>query len=154
MMEALVGALVWSLRADRIVLSTLALLMLFSHYSMSRRCVAVILLLRVVTAPVASDFILLAFMVFRPYLSFEFRSIFPAFFLPDWVSYTYGGPYFRLAFLFGVIIYGLLLMKVCMGAHPPPLRKLRNVPRRSPSSSSRLGTTPPSCSARTRSTYR
>ena len=123
MMEALVGALVWSLRADRIVVSVLALVMLFSHYSMSRRCIAVILVLRVVTAPVASDFILLAFMISRPYLSFEFRSIFPAFFLPDWVSYAYGGPYFQLAFLFGVIMYGLLLLKVYTSAPHPPFFK-------------------------------
>ena len=112
LVAGLLGTFVWALQLDRVILTWLALVMLFSHVSMSRRWATAILILRVASNPIASDFILLAFMCSRPYLSYEFRSIFPAFFVPDWVTWLYGGPYFNVAFIVGVALYGLLLFQV------------------------------------------
>ena len=115
MLASCLGVATWALGLDRYAVTPLALIMLFSHYTLARRWVTAVLVIRILTHPLWTDYLLLALLATRPWLSFEMRAIFPAFLIPDWVAWVDwhdNKTGFSVAFGVGIFLYGNLLFQI------------------------------------------
>lgn len=100
---------------DRLAIAVLAAGMLMFYEPWMRHCVTAIVLFRLTSDPLPTDWLLFVMLASRQFLSFEMKAIFPAFLVPDWVSYCdwHANPSrFAVFFGVGIFLYGNILFQV------------------------------------------